>query len=149
MLLDMAEEHLLVVDLVPLLLGRWMENLVMVEGDPLSPNPATRWDLDQEDLQLHLHQWTTGQDNQVVSLQIMLVLPNLGKLVLDLVTVSDLSKVQERVHHQEWCRWGPGLVLRDSHDMACQWASKEASTSIQASWAHQGKTKLQISYMDS
>ena len=67
----MAEVDHLVANLGLLLLVGWMESLVMVEEDHLSPNLATSKVLDQEDQ--YLDKWTTGQGNQEVFLQIMLV----------------------------------------------------------------------------
>lgn len=55
---------------------RWMQSLVMVGEDQLSPNLVTSKFLDKGGQHLHLHQWTTGQGNLVVFLQIMLVLLN-------------------------------------------------------------------------
>lgn len=56
-----------------------MENLVMEEGFHLAPNLATIWVHGQEDhLLLAIRQWTIGQDNQEVFLQIMLEAPTQG-----------------------------------------------------------------------
>lgn len=58
------------------LLVRLMLNLFMAGEDQLSPNLVTSKFLDQGDQQLHIHQWTTGQGNLELFLQIMLVLLN-------------------------------------------------------------------------
>ena len=134
MLVVMAEGALLVASLGPHSKANLdsLVQLVLVEEGPLAHSQlhSIIWGLDQVLMVPQDH------DLRVVFLQIMLVVHNKHQAALDLVTEWGPIKAQELGDHKEcrrWgqTRWGPGLVLVDSLDMACHQSNRVDNNNIQ------------------